>query len=142
MAVFRSAPFVSSVRGQQISVGPNAILDILLNVDKEVDRFAVKRFQRARLCKIFIMKMPFSDLTVFSSALMQNLSAEEQTALISAIRTLIDSTLPTTTTCANTYSACALSMVGKDISARRSASARNTELAAKKRAAERLNKTR
>lgn len=80
MAIFRSSLFVIGKEEQEVSIGPSAILDILLNaIDKEVDRQRGK--VRAQSIKSIMENIAYedaiADLTVISKALMQNLRAED-----------------------------------------------------------------
>jgi hypothetical protein len=94
MAIFRSSLFVIGKEDQEVSVGPNAILQILLNaIDKEVDRFRGQ--ERAASVRSIMQKIHYedaiSDLTVISGALMQNLTSGDQERInISKLRELID----------------------------------------------------
>jgi len=80
MAIFRSALFVIGKEDQEVSIGPNAILQIMLNtIDKEVDRHRGQ--ERAKIVKEIMEHVDFDDavrdLTVLSKALMQNLEAKD-----------------------------------------------------------------
>lgn len=94
MALFRSALFVIGKEEREVSVGPNAILQILLSaIDKEVDRYRGQ--ERAASVRAIMQNVHYedaiSDLTVISGALMQNLKSEDQARInISKLRELID----------------------------------------------------
>jgi len=94
MALFRSSLFVIGKEEQEVSVGPNAILQILLSaVDKEVDRYRGQ--ERAASVRSIMQHIHYedaiSDLTVISSALMQNLTSGDQERInISRLRELIE----------------------------------------------------
>ncbi|HSV86453.1 MAG TPA: hypothetical protein VLH85_07750 [Levilinea sp.] len=94
MALFRSALFVIGKEEQEISVGPNATLQILLNaIDKEVDRYRGQ--ERVASVRSIMQNVhdedAISDLTVISGALMQNLKSEDQARIsISKLRELIE----------------------------------------------------
>jgi hypothetical protein len=80
MALFRSSLFIFGKEGDEVSIGPNAVLRILLNaIDKEVDRFRGQ--QRAQSVKGIMENIDYEDaiqdLTVMSKALMQNLSEDD-----------------------------------------------------------------
>jgi len=92
MAIFRSSLFVIGKEDQEISIGPNAILEILLNaLDKEVDRFRGQ--ERAKIVKEIMEFVHYDDaimdISVLSKALLQNLSAEDN-AQIDEVRKQIE----------------------------------------------------
>jgi hypothetical protein len=92
MAIFRSSLFVIGKEDQEVSIGPNAILDILLNaLDKEVDRFRGQ--ERAKIVKDIMEFVHYEDaimdISVLSKALLQNLSAEDN-AKIDEVRKQIE----------------------------------------------------
>ena len=92
MAIFRSSLFVIGKEDQEVSIGPNAILDILLNaLDKEVDRFRGQ--ERAKIVKDIMEYVHYEDaimdISVLSKALLQNLSAEDN-AKIDEVRKQIE----------------------------------------------------
>ena len=80
MAIFRSSLLMVGKEGDEVSIGPNAVLKILLSaIDKEVDRFRGQ--ERAQSVKMIMESIDYEDaiqdLTVVSKALMQNLSEED-----------------------------------------------------------------
>ena len=94
MTVFRSSLFVFRFGDQDVSVGPNAILQILLNsVDKEVDRWRGQ--QRAKVVEAVMEGISFEDaalnLPTVSIALMQNLSATDQDRILKKVEWLLKS---------------------------------------------------
>jgi hypothetical protein len=92
MAIFRSSLFVIGKEDQEVSIGPNAILEILLNaLDKEVDRFRGQ--ERAKIVKDIMEFVHYDDaildISVLSKALLQNLSADDN-AKIDEVRKQIE----------------------------------------------------
>ncbi len=91
MTLFRSSLFNFHMTDQDISIGPNAILQILLvAVDKEVDRLRGK--ERAKIVEEALDGIPFDEavinLPTVSIALMQNLSREDQDQIIQSVKAL------------------------------------------------------
>jgi len=76
MALFRSSLFNLGMGDDQVSVGPNAVLEVLLNtVDKEVDRFRAQK--RGKLVRNLLNNIPFSakdEITEMGIQLMQNIN--------------------------------------------------------------------
>lgn len=97
MAIFRSSLFVLGKEGSEVSVGPSAVLQILLAaIDREVDR---QRGQaRARIIgnlKNVAYDSVKGELLLLSQRLMQNLSDAERKAIVEAIREIeVESTDP------------------------------------------------
>lgn len=80
MAIFRSSLLMVGKEGDEVSIGPNAVLKILLSaIDREVDRFRGQ--ERAQSVKMIMESIDYEDaiqdLTVVSKALMQNLSEDD-----------------------------------------------------------------
>jgi len=80
MSIFRSSIMVIGKGDQEVSVGPSAVLEILLDaIDKEVDRFRGQ--SRAKLVKILMQDITYEDalkdLPTLCAALMQNLQTKE-----------------------------------------------------------------
>jgi hypothetical protein len=91
MTLFRSSLFYFHLGDQDISVGPNAILQILLvAVDKEVDRLRGK--ERARIVEEAMDRISFPEavlnLPTVAIALMQNLSREDQDEILRSVKAL------------------------------------------------------
>ena len=91
MTLFRSSLFNFHMAEQDISIGPNAILQILLvAVDKEVDRLRGK--ERARIVEEAMDGISFNDavlnLPTVCIALMQNLSREDQDEILQSVKAL------------------------------------------------------
>lgn len=94
MALFRSALFNVRVGDQDVSVGPNSFLQVLLNAaDREVDRLrATVRADRAKqIMKGISFDKAKAALPAYCIALMQNLPLEEQVELLDDVDRL-DST--------------------------------------------------
>lgn len=88
MTLFRSSLFMFRVGDQDVSVGPNAILQILLvAVDKEVDR--TRGAQRAKIVETAMEGIRFNDavsnLPPVVVALMQNLSDKDQGEIVALV---------------------------------------------------------
>ncbi len=83
MAFFRSSLFNLGMGDTKVSVGPSAVLDILLNtIDKAVDRFRAQ--QRAKLVRKLMQNIPFKayrELHMLGTYLMQNLPQSEKDML-------------------------------------------------------------
>jgi hypothetical protein len=91
MTLFRSSLFNFHLADQDISIGPNAILQILLvAVDKEVDRLRGK--ERARIVEEAMDGIAFNEavlnLPTVAIALMQNLSREDQDEILDSVKAL------------------------------------------------------
>jgi hypothetical protein len=91
MTLFRSSLFNFHLADQDISIGPNAILQILLvAVDKEVDRLRGK--ERARIVEEAMDGIAFTEavlnLPTVAIALMQNLSREDQDEILGSVKAL------------------------------------------------------
>jgi len=91
MTLFRSSLFNYHLDNQDISIGPNAILQILLvAVDKEVDRLRGK--ERARIVEDAMDGIAFKEavlnLPTVAIALMQNLSREDQDQILDSVKAL------------------------------------------------------
>lgn len=91
MTLFRSSLFNFHLADQDISIGPNAILQILLvAVDKEVDRLRGK--ERARIVEEAMDGIAFNEavlnLPTVAIALMQNLSREDQDEILESVKAL------------------------------------------------------
>lgn len=90
MTLFRSSLFMFRVGDQDVSVGPNAILQILLvAVDKEVDRR--RGAQRARIVEDamegIVLQDAVKNLPAVVIALMQNLSDKDQDEIVALVKT-------------------------------------------------------
>lgn len=88
MAIFRSSIFVLGKEEEQISVGPSAVLEILLNaIDKEVDRLRGK--DRAQTVKKLMGSLHYDhvvkELRPMSLYLMQNLSNQDINEIATAV---------------------------------------------------------
>lgn len=91
MTLFRSSLFKFHLGDQDVSIGPNAILQILLvAVDKEVDR--LRGQERAKIVEQAMDRISFNDavlnLPTVAIALMQNLSREDQDAILDSVKAL------------------------------------------------------
>lgn len=91
MTLFRSSLFKFHLGDQDISIGPNAILQILLvAVDKEVDR--LRGQERAKIVEQAMDRISFNDavlnLPTVAIALMQNLSRDDQDAILDSVKAL------------------------------------------------------
>ena len=80
MAIFRSSLLVIGKEEEELSIGPAAILQILLNaIDKEVDRYRGQ--ERARTVKQLMDSITYDDasrdLVLISQGLMQNLAEDD-----------------------------------------------------------------
>jgi len=80
MSIFRSSVLVIGKGDQEVSIGPSAVLEILLDtIDKEVDRFRGQN--RAKLVKLLMKDIEYEDakkdLPDICAALMQNLKEKE-----------------------------------------------------------------
>ena len=93
MAIFRTSLFTVRAGGQDIPVGPNILLQVLLSfADREVDRLrALARIDIVeRAMKGVSFQQAYEALPAYCLALMQNLTKEEQETLarqINAVRT-------------------------------------------------------
>ena len=92
MAIFRSSLLVIGKEDEEVSIGPSAVLEILLNaIDKEVDRFRGQ--ERAKIVKEIMKDVHYDDavkdLSVLSKALLQNLRPEDS-AKIDEVRKQIE----------------------------------------------------
>ena len=81
MLLFRSSVFQIRVGEQDVAVGPNSVLDVLLSVlDREVDRERAQK--RAAVVAEIMQEVSFrkasDELPVVAFALMQNLPREDQ----------------------------------------------------------------
>jgi hypothetical protein len=76
MALFRSSLLNLGMGENQVSVGPNAVLDVLLTtVDKEVDRFRAQK--RGKLVRNLLNNIPYKaekEITEVGIQLMQNIN--------------------------------------------------------------------
>jgi hypothetical protein len=91
MIIFRSSLFLFRVGEEDISVGPNAILQILLDaVDREVDRRRGR--QRANAVEKMMCNIKYDEaalnLPPLSIALMQNLPKDEQDRILKIVENL------------------------------------------------------
>lgn len=88
MLLFRSSVFVIRVGEQDMSIGPNSVLEVLLSVlDREVDR---ERAQKradvvASVMKDVSFRKASDELPVVAFALMQNLPREDQDAIANKV---------------------------------------------------------
>lgn len=97
MTLFRSSLFNFRVDEQDVSVGPNAILQILLvAVDKEVDR--LRGAQRARVVEDAMDGINFRDavlnLPPVVLSLMQNLTDRDRNAILNSVKEVLQSKAP------------------------------------------------
>lgn len=97
MTLFRSSLFNFRVDEQDISVGPNAILQILLvAVDKEVDR--LRGSQRARIVEDAMEGITFEDavlnLPPVILGLMQNLTDKDRNEIVNSVEKSLQSKAP------------------------------------------------
>jgi len=84
MSIFRSSVLVVGKGDQEVSVGPSAVLEILLDtIDKEVDRFQAQ--SRAKVVSEIMAEINYEDakkdLPYICMALMQNLDPKDGDAL-------------------------------------------------------------
>lgn len=88
MAIFRSSLFVLGKEGNEVSVGPSAVLQILLAaIDREVDRQRGQdRAGTVGNLKRIAYESVKGELLLLSQRLMQNLSDSERKAIVEAIR--------------------------------------------------------
>lgn len=117
MAVFRSAIFVVRAGDQDVSVGPNSFLHVILTaVDRSVDRRQAEarmRFISEEMPGISFEQARLA-LPTICLALMQNLSEQEQAALGSKVDTLGNADLDDT---AKSFSLglALINVVGEDV---------------------------
>ena len=84
MSVFRSSLLVIGKGDEEVSIGPSAVLEILLDtIDKEVDRFRAQ--SRAKTVKALMKDITYEDakrdLPYICMAMMQNLGQKEGTEI-------------------------------------------------------------
>lgn len=87
MSVFRSSLLVIGKGDEEVSIGPSAVLEILLDtIDKEVDRFRAQ--SRARFVKALMKDTTYDDakrgLPYICMAMMQNLGEKEGKEIVNA----------------------------------------------------------
>ncbi len=97
MTLFRSALFTFRTGDQDISVGPNAILQVLLvTVDKEVDR--MRGAIRAKIVEDAMDGISFEEavtnLPPVVIALMQNLSDKDKNEILDSVKIALESRAP------------------------------------------------
>ena len=97
MTLFRSSLFNFRVDEQDVSVGPNAILQILLvAVDKEVDR--MRGAQRAKIVEDAMEGISYNDavlnLPPVVLALMQNLTDKDKNEIVNSVEKSLQSKAP------------------------------------------------
>lgn len=97
MTLFRSALFTFRTGDQDISVGPNAILQVLLvAVDKEVDR--MRGAKRAKIVEDAMKDISFEEavtnLPPVVLALMQNLSDKDKKEILNSVEIALQSKAP------------------------------------------------
>lgn len=97
MTLFRSALFTFRIGDQDVSVGPNAILQVLLvAVDKEVDR--MRGAIRAKIVEDAMKDITFEEaitnLPPVVLALMQNLSDKDKKEILDSVKIALESKAP------------------------------------------------
>ncbi len=94
MAIFRSSFFTVRVDENDIAIGPASFLEVVMDaVDRGVDRQrATLRAERvAQIMKDISFEKAVSALPVFSIALMQNLTNDDQTKMGEDVKQLLES---------------------------------------------------